>query len=171
MSEKPKIYGVTGHRPETMGFQDPRDKLKFIELIRVFVKSHPGRYVVGGARGFDTWVALAALRCGYQVDVYLPFPEDIFAAKWFDPTDRAVLDDIVERARQVVIFSEVYRTGVYIERDEEIVDVSTEIFAGYDGREKGGTAATVRYARKLQRPIWVLDPQDLEAGVVREEKP
>ena len=166
---KQKVYGVTGHRPETMPFKgDHKAKFRYQELIREFVKTHPGVYIIGGARGFDTWVGLAALAEGYTVDIYLPFPEDMFTAKWFDPSDRPVLDDMINRARTLLIFSEEYSSKVYIERDREIVEKSDEMFAGYDGRSKGGTAATVGFTREAGKPLWVLDPSNMGAGAVRQ---
>jgi hypothetical protein len=46
------------------------------------------------------------------------------------------------------------RSTDYLARNREIVDVSAELFAAPDGPERmrSGTWATVRYARKQQRP-------------------
>ena len=48
-----------------------------------------------------------------------------------------------------------------LERNRFLVDWSTVLFAVYNGEKRGGTAATVRYARKMGREIFTLAPDTL----------
>lgn len=49
---------------------------------------------------------------------------------------------------------------------EQIVKLAEAglLLAVYNGERRGGTAATVRYAKRLQRKILILDPVSLEVG-------
>ena len=43
-----------------------------------------------------------------------------------------------------------------------MVEAAGTVLAVYNGERRGGTAATVRYARKLDRRIIILNPTTLE---------
>ena len=45
-----------------------------------------------------------------------------------------------------------------IDRNHRLVDAAAHLLAVYNGERRGGTAATVRYAQKLGRDIWIVDP-------------
>ncbi len=53
----------------------------------------------------------------------------------------------------VKIHSAAYSKGCYMVRNRYMVDNSSLVIAVCDGRETGGTAATVRYAMKLGRAV------------------
>ena len=55
-----------------------------------------------------------------------------------------------------------------LERDCFLVSYASVVLAVYNGEKRGGTAATVRYARKLGRELIVIDPATLT--VTREWK-
>ena len=48
--------------------------------------------------------------------------------------------------------------GTFKERDRFLVSYASVVLAVYNGERRGGTAATVRYARKLGRELIVIDP-------------
>ncbi len=54
--------------------------------------------------------------------------------------------------------SQEYREGCMLKRNRYLVDHATCLLAVYNGEWRGGTAMTVRYARKLGREIIVLNP-------------
>lgn len=45
-----------------------------------------------------------------------------------------------------------------MERNRVLIDFSSVVLAVYNGESRGGTAATVRYARKQGRAIIFIDP-------------
>lgn len=51
-----------------------------------------------------------------------------------------------------------YREGCMLERNRYLVDHAACLLAVYNGEQRGGTAMTVRYARKLGREVIVLNP-------------
>lgn len=50
-----------------------------------------------------------------------------------------------------------------LERDRFLVSYASAVLAVYNGERRGGTAATVRYARKLGRELIVIGPATLTA--------
>lgn len=56
--------------------------------------------------------------------------------------------------------------GCMLERNRFLVDHAGILLAVYNGEQRGGTAATLRYARKKNRAILILDP--LTQSVSRE---
>lgn len=52
-----------------------------------------------------------------------------------------------------------------LDRNHRLVEAAGVLLAVYNGEQRGGTAATVRYAQKLERQIVILDPVSLETAV------
>ena len=51
-----------------------------------------------------------------------------------------------------------YYDGCMLARNRRLVDQAGILLAVYNGERRGGTAATVRYARKAGREIIMIDP-------------
>lgn len=51
-----------------------------------------------------------------------------------------------------------YYDGCMLARNRRLVDQAGILLAVYNGEQRGGTAATVRYARKAGREIIMIDP-------------
>ncbi len=51
-----------------------------------------------------------------------------------------------------------YQKNCMLERDRFLVKKSDYLLAVYNGEQRGGTAATVRYAKNLGRKIILIDP-------------
>ena len=58
----------------------------------------------------------------------------------------------------MVYVSREYSKGCMLGRNRYLVDHAACLLAVYNGEWRGGTAMTVRYARKLERKIIVLNP-------------
>ena len=88
-------------------------------------------------------------------------PHEGQADKWSDSAQeryRSILGqaDTVEYVRRE------YYDGCMLDRNRRLVDAADLLLAVYNGERRGGTAATVRYARKLRRKIMILDPLSLK---------
>ena len=57
-----------------------------------------------------------------------------------------------------------------LERNRFMVDHADMLFAVYNGEWRGGTAATVRYARKLEKRILILNPSTFSFSTSTPEK-
>ena len=55
-----------------------------------------------------------------------------------------------------------YYKGCMLERNHRLVEAAGLLLAVYNGEQRGGTAATVRYARKLGRNILILNIAEKE---------
>ena len=75
---------------------------------------------------------------------------------------------ILEQADSIIFVNRANKKDCMLERDRFLVSYASLVLAVYNGERRGGTAATVRYARKLGRELIVIDPATLT--VTREWK-
>lgn len=148
----------TGHRPETLPEGAVHKTIK--GAIQGFVSGigEEVSWKTGGQRGLDLWLAQAALKEGHEVNVYLPFPVEIFTQNWRDRADVDDLHEVLERANSCHVIGQAYDVSAYKKRDRKMVEDASEVFALWDGRTKGGTSLTVTYGRKMKRELMIMDP-------------
>lgn len=117
-------------------------------------------FFTGMAEGTDTWAALAVLALKKEnpaLKLHCILPCEGQADKW--PTSaRELYSSILEQADEIVYVSREYHDGCMLERNRYLVDHVACLLAVYNGEWRGGTAMTVRYARKLGKEIIVLHP-------------
>ena len=110
-------------------------------------------FETGGALGFDTMAAHTVLRLreGYAVRLrlVLPCPEQ---AKLWKKEAILVWRQIRQRADETVTVSPHYFSGCMHRRNRWLVEHSGRCICCL-GRETGGTAYTVRYARQRGLPV------------------
>lgn len=127
------------------------------------------QFLSGMAEGVDTWAALAVLALREKNDALklhciLPCREQ--AEQWGGPA-QALYRSILEQADSVVYVNRDYKKDCMLERNRFLVEHSDILLAVYNGERRGGTAATIRYARKAGREVWIMDP---ETHLVTREK-
>lgn len=54
---------------------------------------------------------------------------------------------------RLVVIQEEYQPSVYSHRNRYMVEHSDRVIAVYDGREKGGTVRTVRFAHQMKKEL------------------
>lgn len=143
------IIALTGHRSE-----DSEDESIVRRKVRRALSDTPETVeavITGMANGLDLWGGDEALKLGLPV---------IAARPWttHQPRehDAQLYVDILANALRVVTVTEVDTypgPWVYHKRNEWMVDNATHVMAYWSGKEKGGTFACVRYARKVKKPI------------------
>ena len=106
------------------------------------------------AMGFDIIAAESVLllkRAGRNVRLVcvLPFEGqgDGFSEPWHSRYNK-----IIENADEIVVMSKEYYKGCYFKRNAFLVDNSDYVITWYDGKP-GGTASTLKYAKKKGRRI------------------
>lgn len=117
----------------------------------VEVNTHQvSRYILGGAPGWDTAMALACIVCGVQFQLELPDKH-----RNIIPLDQRTLYD------QVLSYSSLTRyhgdgptRSSLMQRNRAIVDQGDALFAMWDGKMKGGTSHAVSYAMRSGKPIY-----------------
>lgn len=161
---------ITGHRPDKLGgydFSNPIRQDLFRRLITELQRLNPSMLFVGGALGFDTDAARAALKCKIPYTLCAPFPSQ--ARRWND-VDRQKYEKMKEYADRVVFVSEndpPVATGVNFAainmlhaRNRYMVDQGDQVIAAWDG-SLGGIHNCVKYAKKVGKEILVLEPEGI----------
>ena len=54
---------------------------------------------------------------------------------------------------EVIVIQDEYRPNVYAKRNRYMVEHSDRVIAVYDGREKGGTVKTIRFAHQFRKEL------------------
>lgn len=61
--------------------------------------------------------------------------------------------EMLEACEDVVVMQEEYQPSVYSYRNRYMVEHSDRVIAVYDGREKGGTVRTIRFAHQMRKEL------------------
>lgn len=161
----------TGHRPHKFPWRyneaDERCvalKAALTEQITRLVDVGVTDFYSGGADGVDCWAALIVLELRKKnpaLRLHCILPHKGQADKWSDSAQKRY-HSILKQADSVEYVSHAYYDGCMIDRNHRLVEAAGSLLAVYNGERRGGTAATVRYARKLGRQVVILDPLSLE---------
>ena len=143
----------SGHRslPRTAEEQLPR--LLRQKIVSLAEEGYTG-FLCGGAMGFDTLAAEAVLsvrsrRPELTLTLALPCPDQYRA--WPEWAQRRFLR-IQDAADETILVSPEYHRYCMMQRNRFLVDHSRLLLCYLTG-ERGGTAATVRYALKQKLPV------------------
>lgn len=172
MSDKP-IYAVafTGHRPHKLGGYDPTNPKRraVVEAINEALKravekfgpTHQIVAITGGALGVDQDAASVAHKLGIPFVVAVPCQNQ--DSKW--PADaKARYAKMIEAAQQVIMVHDgPYNNTCMQKRNEWMVDHCDALIAVWDG-SSGGTANCVNYAKKVNKPVIRINPDDFNGG-------
>lgn len=61
--------------------------------------------------------------------------------------------EMLDACADVVVMQEEYQPSVYSHRNRYMVEHSDRVIAVYDGREKGGTVRTIRFAHLMKKEL------------------
>lgn len=145
---KEKTVCFTGHR-EIPFLKAGAIKNMLKKTIEDLIERGYCYFGAGGALGFDTLAAqtVLELKSKYpQIRLILVLPCLSQADRWSD-RDKAVYEDIKNRADKVVYTAQEYFKGCMHKRNRHLVNNSSVCIC-YLTRKTGGTAYTVDYADK-----------------------
>ncbi len=161
----------TGHRPQKLPWGwdeiDPGCaalKETLAAQVEALVGKGYTHFLSGMAPGVDTWGAQTVLKlraANPALKLHCILPCASQSAKWTEET-QALYRAVLEQADSVVYVSRTWTKNCALERDRFLVSYASQVLAVYNGEKRGGTAATVRYARKFGRNIIIIDPASLE---------
>lgn len=140
----------TGHRNlPTSKTQEIADRTA--NEIRKLIVNHGVRFFrVGGAIGYDTLAAKVLFHLKEtefpHIRVILVYPFDGFSSRWA-PTQRAEFERLWLKYDKRICIGTGASREVYLARDRHLADSSAYCIA-YCTRNYGGTAYTVRYAKR-----------------------
>ena len=162
----------TGHRPHKLLWKyneaDSRCvalKAVLMEQITKLAEAGITDFYSGGADGTDCWAALIVLKLREKnsaLKLRLILPHEGQADRWSGSAQKRY-HSISDQADSVDYVSRKYYDGCMLDRNRRLVDAAGLLLAVYNGERRGGTAATVRYARKLGRRVIIADPVLLTA--------
>lgn len=162
-----KSCAFTGHRPRKFPWRYNEADNRCVALknalageIAKLVDTGYTDFFSGMAEGTDVWAAMAVLALKKEnpaLRLHCVLPCEGQADGW-SALARERYFSILEQADEVMYVSREYHKGCMLERNRYLVDHTACLLAVYNGEWRGGTAMTVRYARKLGREIIVLNP-------------
>jgi len=157
--------GVTGHRSDKLGGYTAFDAH---EMVKVFMREAialfaPTELVQGGALGVDQWAAEMAIEAKIRLVSLVPF--DTHGENWPAASRAHYRALLAQSAEVTVVTPGGYSNIKYLIRNEAIVDRVDVMLAVWDG-SMGGTGNCVQYARRVRRPLFILNPM---TGVLRKD--
>ena len=158
-----KTCCVTGHR------DIPADETAHVKeaLRREIEKAVNDGFTVflsGFADGVDQYFAEIVLELqnknlNLKLIAALPYRKRVDSLCQNEHT-KALLDACAE----VMVIREEYRPSVYSRRNRYMVEHSDRVIAVYDGREKGGTVKTIRFAHQFRKEL-----REIPIGLILDE--
>jgi len=152
-----KTACFSGYRPEKFNFPLSVEESEYLQLLKSIrqailtaVDDGYDNFLVGMAAGFDLIAAsvfyeLKEADCipkDISLTAVLPFAGHHPGRDWLERHR-----DVLEEADEVLTVAEKYSPQALLARNRFMVDRSSRLICYYGGRP-GGTAYTVRYARK-----------------------
>lgn len=140
---------VTGHR------DIPADKIQYVQMqlhqeLLQAIQSGYTHFISGFAAGVDLIFAriVTDLKSKYPIalEAAIPYPGRM-------NTPNEVFQSLLKECDIVKVHTGQYSKNCYMVRNRYMVDCSALVIAVHDGRKSGGTAATIRYAHRMERDI------------------
>lgn len=160
----------TGHRPHKFPWKnneiDPRCvalKAVLAEQVGKLAAAGVTDFYSGMADGSDVWLSQIVLDLREEnpaLKLHCFLPCEGQADKW-SVSAQERYRSILAQADSVEYVSRKYYDGCMLDRNHRLVEAAGLLLAVYNGERRGGTAATVRYAQKLGREIFTVDPVSL----------
>lgn len=140
---------VTGHR------DIPAEKAAYVqaqlyqELLQA-IQSGYTHFISGFASGVDLMFAglVADLKKEYPITLEAAIP---YPGRMYSPNQ--TFQSLLKACDTVKIHAGQYSKSCYMVRNRYMVDRSALVIAVHDGRNTGGTAATLRYAYQTNRAV------------------
>lgn len=157
----------TGHRPQHLkcGFDEGnlaciKIKSQLLKITRGLIeKKNVTKFISGLAAGTDMWAAESVLELKEE------YPNIILEAAipcrsqpnvWRDSL-RKRHNEILRQCDTVTLLQEEYTPDCMMKRNIYMVNNSDFVVAVWNGGRHGGTANTIRYAKKSGKPVYCID--------------
>ena len=142
----------TGHRPDKLAYGYQKEGIEFLASVAEakLIELKPDEVVTGMALGWDTALAIAALRLEIPLTAAIPFEGQ---EKAWPASSQKIFNRILEKiTRKEIICEGEYAAWKMMTRNKWMVDNSDKVLALWNGSE-GGTGNCVKYANEKQKEI------------------
>jgi uncharacterized phage-like protein YoqJ len=165
----------TGHRPEQLPWIKNEEDVRCIQLKKILsevinrsIADGYTDFYCGMARGIDTFAAELLIEkmknnINIRLHAVLPCPQQ--HEDWHHK-DKQRLENILQQVSSKTVISPVYTDTCMLSRNRFMVDNSGRLIAVWNGFFRGGTAYTVRYAKKEKKEIYLIRPRDLTVNLI-----
>lgn len=157
----------TGHRPKSFPWKsDEADPncvlLKKVLVVQISELADRGvtDWFSGMALGVDIWsaeIVLSLREKNPTLRLHCVLPCEGQEDKW-SISEQERYHAVLRQADEVFYVNRTYSPKCMLERNRHMVDRAAILLAVYNGVQRSGTGATIRYARKLGREIFLVDP-------------
>lgn len=152
----------SGHRPDKLpnketGYKIPNPTYDFVvkSLREVLLKLKPEIAISGMALGVDSWAAEICLELGIPFIAAIPF---IGQEKVWPQSSKDQYNFLLSKASEKVIVNPGgYAAWKMQARNQWMSDQADQIIAVWDGSD-GGTGNCVKYVKKINKPLIIIDP-------------
>lgn len=162
-----KICAITGHRPKSFPWKyNEMDrgcsllKETLTGQVGLLVEQGVTDWLNGMAQGVDLWTAEIVLELKKKnpaLSLHCILPCEGQERKW-PVSEQERYHSILRRADAVVYVNRVYHVDCMLERNRYMVDHASVLLAVYNGTQRSGTGATVCYAERQGKEIFIIDP-------------
>lgn len=176
MPNRRLALAFTGHRPETLPFEENEATAQCIHLktlIRQEILQRAsqgyGTFYCGAARGADILFGeqFLAIKKEHFSDLCLVcvIPYEGQANNWTNAwRDRYF--SLLEHADCEVLISARYTSDCYHSRNRYMVDHADALLSVFNGQHSGGTFYTTKYAYQRNKEIVIISPETLSKKVI-----
>lgn len=157
----------TGHRPKSFPWKYNETapdcvllKGVLAEQIKALADRGVTDFLSGMAQGVDLWCAQIVLDLKEKnpaLRLHCILPCEGQEIKW-PVAERERYHSILRQADEVVYVNRTYHSDCMLERNRYMADRASILLAVYNGTQRSGTGATVRYAQKQKRKVIIIDP-------------
>ena len=165
-----KVCAFTGHRPQKFPWRKDETspacaalKAALNTQILRLVEAGFTDFLSGMALGVDQWAAASVLELRENnpvIKLHCILPCKAQADGW-TALERDAYQTTLNEADSVVYVNREKIRDCMLVRNRFMIDHASLVLAVYNGEKRGGTASTVRYARKVGRDVWILNPTTL----------
>lgn len=141
---------ITGHRDIPMEIIPYLQNQLHQELLQAIHMGYT-HFISGFASGVDLIFAeiVVDLKSEYPITLESAIP---YAGRMNTPNK--TFQFLLKECDIVKVHAEKYSKNCHMVRNRYMVDCSKLVIAVHDGRKRGGTAATIRYAHQTKRIVW-----------------
>ena len=157
----------TGHRPKNFPWkydETAPDCILLKEVLTAQIEALADREVTdflsGMAQGTDFWcseIVLDLKKKNPALRLHCILPCKGQESKWTASAQKRY-HSILVQANEIVYVGQDYSRDCMLERNRYLVDHSSILLAVYNGSFHSGTGMTIRYAQRLKKEIYTLDP-------------